>query len=448
MVTKSVLVSGMITGDYDKNILKGDFRIIGQAEYYADISVSGEIIYDKIPVINEKFSVPMPMKSGKFKVSVYETEEDASGFGDSVYSLIGECFCHLINPNNLQGETLKISHIMKGDAYQFKLQLVRNYYITNLNLPEADNKHNYTGKMVVEEDNRIIAVFPVLIYFEDLNNLNIAKISYIDENEPVLFLYDNLQKTLIKFENMNLPYSVRYRRYADIYPEGYAYAVEFVNDFKMPSKVSSVDLFEYSGIQTPKRDIRSSINSKINKDVIWKESQKKDDEIYIEDMNLSKRTYNCLKRAGLFSANDIKKVGKSKLLKVRNLGRSSLEEIIRKMNAYGILMETLDQSAVTTEEKLVIEQPNPKTSFSIPAALPPEAKLSRHIPEEILDMPITEINLPPIVYNCLRNAGYTDLRSLYNLIRKKGIKGLNTINKLDMAKKQHVIAMLQEYRII
>lgn len=172
VVTKSVLVSGMITGDYDKNILKGDFRIIGQAEYYADISVSGEKLYEKIPVIDEKFSVPMPIKSGDFKVSIYEAEDDMSGFGDSVYCLIGDCFCHLINPNNLQGETLKISHLMKGNEYQFKLQLARNYYIIDLSLPEAGNKHNYTGKMVIEENKQVIATFPVCINFLDLNNLD------------------------------------------------------------------------------------------------------------------------------------------------------------------------------------------------------------------------------------------------------------------------------------
>ena len=49
-------------------------------------------------------------------------------------------------------------------------------------------------------------------------------------------------------------------------------------------------------------------------------------------MDLSVRSYNCLKRANINTVSDLTKKSKDDMLKVRNLGLKSLEEVIHKKN--------------------------------------------------------------------------------------------------------------------
>ena len=61
-------------------------------------------------------------------------------------------------------------------------------------------------------------------------------------------------------------------------------------------------------------------------------------ELPIEDMDLSVRSYNCLKRAGLNTIQDLLKKSKSDMFKVRNLGAKSVEEVINKLESYGFTL--------------------------------------------------------------------------------------------------------------
>lgn len=59
-------------------------------------------------------------------------------------------------------------------------------------------------------------------------------------------------------------------------------------------------------------------------------------EMTIEDMDLSVRSYNCLKRAGICTVEDLTKKSESDLAKVKNLGKRSLEEVSEKLQSYGL----------------------------------------------------------------------------------------------------------------
>ena len=59
-------------------------------------------------------------------------------------------------------------------------------------------------------------------------------------------------------------------------------------------------------------------------------------EMTIEDMDLSVRSYNCLKRAGICTVEDLTKKSESDLAKVKNLGKRSLEEVAEKLQGYGL----------------------------------------------------------------------------------------------------------------
>ena len=59
-------------------------------------------------------------------------------------------------------------------------------------------------------------------------------------------------------------------------------------------------------------------------------------EMSIEDMDLSVRSYNCLKRANINTVEDLTKKSEEDMLKVKNLGRKSLDEVINKLTSYGL----------------------------------------------------------------------------------------------------------------
>ena len=58
----------------------------------------------------------------------------------------------------------------------------------------------------------------------------------------------------------------------------------------------------------------------------------------IEEMDLSVRSYNCLKRANIHTVEDLTKKTEDDMLKVRNLGRKSLDEVIHKLESYGLAL--------------------------------------------------------------------------------------------------------------
>ncbi len=62
-------------------------------------------------------------------------------------------------------------------------------------------------------------------------------------------------------------------------------------------------------------------------------------EMSIEDMDLSVRSFNCLKRAGIHTVEDLTKLTEDDMLKVRNLGKKSLDEVILKLNSYGLKLK-------------------------------------------------------------------------------------------------------------
>jgi DNA-directed RNA polymerase subunit alpha len=67
------------------------------------------------------------------------------------------------------------------------------------------------------------------------------------------------------------------------------------------------------------------------------ESQKeKALEMSIEDLDLTVRSFNCLKRAGINNVEDLTKKTEDDMMKVRNLGRKSLEEVCKKMEELGL----------------------------------------------------------------------------------------------------------------
>lgn len=56
----------------------------------------------------------------------------------------------------------------------------------------------------------------------------------------------------------------------------------------------------------------------------------------IEELDLSVRSYNCLKRAGINTIQELTNKSESEMMKVRNLGRKSLAEVKGKLSDLGL----------------------------------------------------------------------------------------------------------------
>ena len=73
------------------------------------------------------------------------------------------------------------------------------------------------------------------------------------------------------------------------------------------------------------------------------ESQAKIYEMAIDDLDLSVRSYNCLRRAGINTVKDLTEKTGDDMLKVRNLGKKSLEEVLKKINDLGLKLKDKDE---------------------------------------------------------------------------------------------------------
>ncbi len=88
-----------------------------------------------------------------------------------------------------------------------------------------------------------------------------------------------------------------------------------------------------------------SDNAKNTEIMVEKEEGKKEKvlELSIEELDLSVRSYNCLKRAGINTVEDLANKTEEDMMKVRNLGRKSLEEVLNKMTELGLSLSSEDE---------------------------------------------------------------------------------------------------------
>ena len=72
--------------------------------------------------------------------------------------------------------------------------------------------------------------------------------------------------------------------------------------------------------------------------MVEKEESKKEKvlEMSIEDLELSVRSFNCLKRAGISTVEDLANKTEDDMMKVRNLGKKSLDEVTHKLHSLGL----------------------------------------------------------------------------------------------------------------
>lgn len=146
-------------------------------------------------------------------------------------------------------------------------------------------------------------------------------------------------------------------------------------------------------------------------------------ELTIEELDLSVRSFNCLKRANINTVADLTQKTMDDMMKVRNLGRKSLEEVIKKLAELGLSLKEDEESM--HEGDLIVEE----------GGLSEEADHGK-----LLEMSIEELDLSVRSYNCLKRADLNTVGDLLckskdDLIRETllGRKSVEeVINKLTM----------------
>ena len=85
-------------------------------------------------------------------------------------------------------------------------------------------------------------------------------------------------------------------------------------------------------------------NTQFSEVMVEKEDDKKEKklEMTIEELDLSVRSYNCLKRAGINTLQELTDKTESDMMRVRNLGRKSLEEVKNKLTDLGLSLRQED----------------------------------------------------------------------------------------------------------
>lgn len=143
---------------------------------------------------------------------------------------------------------------------------------------------------------------------------------------PVDSIYTPVQKVNYHVENTRVGQITDYDKLLlEVWTDGSIRADEAVS---LAAKIINEHLMQF---------IDLSEEAKNTEIMVEKEEGKKEKvlEMTIEELDLSVRSYNCLKRAGINTVEDLTNRTEDDMVKVRNLGRKSLEEVIGKLHALG-----------------------------------------------------------------------------------------------------------------
>lgn len=151
---------------------------------------------------------------------------------------------------------------------------------------------------------------------------------------PIDSIYTPVLKVNYTVDNTRVGQITDYDKLTlDVWTNGVINAEEAVS---LAAKV----LTEHLNLFVNLSDKASSAEVMVEKDDKGKE---KILEMTIEDLDLSVRSFNCLKRAGINTVEDLINKSEEDMMKVRNLGRKSLEEVVQKLNSLGFSLQKEDE---------------------------------------------------------------------------------------------------------
>jgi DNA-directed RNA polymerase subunit alpha len=150
---------------------------------------------------------------------------------------------------------------------------------------------------------------------------------------PIDSIYTPIERVNYSIENTRVGQVTNYDKLTlEVWTDGSIRPDEAVS---LGAKILTEHLMLFVGLTDKVRDTEIMIE---------KEDDKKEKvlEMTIEELELSVRSYNCLKRAGINTVQELCSKTEEEMMKVRNLGRKSLEEVQEKLQELGLALRKED----------------------------------------------------------------------------------------------------------
>jgi DNA-directed RNA polymerase subunit alpha len=150
---------------------------------------------------------------------------------------------------------------------------------------------------------------------------------------PIDSIYTPIERVNYTVENTRVGQVTNYDKLTlEVWSDGSIRPDEAVS---LGAKILNEHLMLFVGLTDKVRDTEIMIE---------KEDDKKEKvlEMTIEELELSVRSYNCLKRAGINTVQELCSKTEEEMMKVRNLGRKSLEEVQEKLEDLGLSLRKED----------------------------------------------------------------------------------------------------------
>lgn len=414
--TRSFVASYDVSADYEEGILTWVSDIIGKAEYYLDIVYldTGAVLAEKKQLCNGKLMLKDRLRTGLYKFTLYEAEEDDSGFDDPIYE---ELLCterQLTNCNDVSGQFLEICSFRPAHSSNLYTSFKKKYYAANL---EKIGKDNYEGQLYC---NGLDTGLKVTIEFLKPGDLRFFHVTawHEEEERDVDLLYDRDQGSLELDQLPGLRSSESFRRYRELSYGDFVYFGSLHN--KPPTFAEPAELEDLSKATQDSGKLATPI----------------------EQIGISTRSYNALHRAGFRYVRELVNLPGEQWLRIRNMGRSGVAEIAAAVSKLGLSIKSPDDK--TAEQ---VPRPDPVAPAPTVASKPaPVSEKEDTVVGEIQEnqnigknrmIPLAELGLPQNVYFALLQRGVETAGDIADLtpFAWKQMKQLKQNDMIDICQK-------------
>ena len=465
IVTKSTVVLCTAYGHFETRQIVIKASVIGKANYHVDVSLGKHIVAEKAPLVNGVclLDIPDGLSAGEYEIELFEYEQDDFGFGDR-YESLGIFHQKLVNPYDMRGTNLELVQLHRENGK--KAPLLMTFTAAHLQPIPGRNINFYNAQMIISEKGQNVAAYPIIVEFIDYSTPDRVRLYFDDEGEDTEFLYDAVRRIIVKQEDTGISRAEKYRRFEVLYD----------ND------IFEIRLTEKSPIYTP--DLPDHIPT-------WS-SQGKGADIL---RGLVRKKFNFIGLDAHDSSGDILQncdntIQKSEFYDDPRFSRSMVVQLCRKgIYTYAQALQSLKASssnlfrgfqpkdAVCLAEIMLEKEPNcaaflpgdiptlqslkmsqtcsspikQKTTSDALQASSSVAVLNEKQPviKEVRTYhKITEVGIPPLIYNKLRKAGIQSLEDVGILYQQKGIKGICNINGCSKTDAEKIIFCLHQYNLI
>ena len=153
-------------------------------------------------------------------------------------------------------------------------------------------------------------------------------------------------------------------------------------------------------------------------------------ELSIDDIDLTPRPYNCLRRAGITKVQEILDLSGDEFINIRNLGLKAAEFVVMRLEELGVSYESREHLVLAVEQKKKSRYEAANNDV-MPGISDTDLNLQK--------LSIDDIDLSPRAYNCLRKAGIFTIQDILKLsgdefinIYKLGLKSaISIVEKLE-----------------